>query len=38
MLIDAPIPDSVMEEISVTFFLQFLGAFPYALPPIGALA
>ena len=38
MLMDAPIPSVLIEEISVTFFLpQFLGAFPYALSPSGAL-
>jgi len=28
MLIDAPIPESMIEEISVMFLPQFLGAFP----------
>src|SRR5215207_1282918 len=38
MLIDAPIPESVTEEMRVTFLPQFLGAFPKALSPFGALA
>src|SRR4051794_24091735 len=38
MLIDAPIPSSVIEVISAMFLLQFLGAFPWALSPLGALA
>lgn len=38
MLIEGPIPSKVIEEMSVTFFPQFLGAFPYALSPFGALA
>jgi hypothetical protein len=38
MLTDAPIPSGVLEEISVTFLPQFLGAFPWALSPLGALA
>lgn len=38
MLIEGPIPESVIEEISVMFFPQFLGAFPRALSPFGALA
>jgi hypothetical protein len=38
MLIDAPIPESVTDEISVTFLPQFLGALPCALSPFGALA
>ena len=37
MLIDAPIPSKVIEEISVTFLPQFLGALPRALSPLGAL-
>jgi hypothetical protein len=28
MLMDAPMPESVIEEMSVTFLPQFLGAFP----------
>ena len=38
MLIDAPIPSSVIEVISVMFLPQLLGAFPWALTPLGALA
>ena len=38
MLIDGPIPSVLIEEISVTFLPQFLGAFPLALSPFGALA
>jgi hypothetical protein len=38
MLMDGPIPESVIEEISVTFLPQFLGALPWALSPLGALA
>ena len=38
MLIEAPIPSEEIEEMSVTFFSQFLGAFPKALSPLGALA
>jgi hypothetical protein len=39
MLIEAPIPPfREIEEISVTFFSQFLGALPKALSPLGALA
>src|SRR3989337_1106691 len=38
MLIEAPIPSWEIEEISVTFVSQFLGAFPNALSPLGALA
>ena len=37
MLIDGPIPSKVIEEISVTFLPQFLGALPRALSPLGAL-
>ena len=37
MLIDGPIPESVTEEMRVTFLPQFLGAFPCALSPLGAL-
>ena len=36
MLTDGPTPSGVMDEISVTFLPQFLGAFPWALPPLGA--
>jgi hypothetical protein len=28
MLMDGPIPSALIEEISVTFLPQFLGAFP----------
>src|SRR5215216_2994345 len=38
MLIEAPIPSNVIEEISVTFSSQFLGTLPNALSPLGALA
>jgi hypothetical protein len=38
MLIEGPIPSEEIEEMSVTFFSQFLGAFPKALSPLGALA
>ena len=38
MLIDGPIPSRAIEEISVTFFPQFLGALPRALSPLGARA
>ena len=38
MLIEGPIPSEEIEEISVTFSSQFLGAFPKALSPLGALA
>jgi len=39
MLMDGPIPSSrVMDEMSVMFLPQFLGAFPKALRPLGALA
>ena len=38
MLIEGPIPSEEIEEMSVTFFSQFLGAFPNALSPLGALA
>ena len=37
MLTEAPIPSNVMEEMSVTFLPQFLGTFPRALSPLGAL-
>src|SRR5215212_6078210 len=37
MLIDGPIPSEPIEEISVTFLPQFLGALPRALCPLGAL-
>src|ERR687897_866707 len=37
MLIDGPIPSNVTDEMSVTFLPQFLGAFPKALSPLGAL-
>jgi hypothetical protein len=37
MLIDGPIPSKVIEEMSVTFLPQFLGAFPKTLSPLGAL-
>jgi hypothetical protein len=37
MLMDGPIPFVVMDEMSVMFLAQFLGAFPKALPPLGAL-
>ena len=33
MLMDGPIPSKVIEEMSVTFFLQFLGALPCAFLP-----
>jgi len=38
MLIYGPIPSNVTEEMRVTFLPQFLGAFPKALSPLGALA
>jgi hypothetical protein len=38
MLMDAPMPSTLIEEIKVTFLPQFLGAFPNALSPLGALA
>jgi hypothetical protein len=38
MLIDGPIPFVVIDEMSVTFVPQFLGAFPKALCPLGDLA
>jgi hypothetical protein len=38
MLMDGPIPSVVMDEMRVTFLPQFLGAFPKALSPFGALA
>ncbi|MGG7382783.1 hypothetical protein ACQ7B2_29920, partial [Escherichia coli] len=38
MLMEGPIPSDVIEERRVTFLPQFLGAFPRALPPLGALA
>jgi hypothetical protein len=38
MLIEAPTPSREIEEISVTFLPQFLGALPRALSPLGALA
>jgi len=38
MLIEAPIPSKLIEEISVTFLPQFLGALAMALLPFGALA
>jgi hypothetical protein len=38
MLMEGPIPSVVMDEMSVTFLPQFLGAFPKALRPLGALA
>ena len=38
MLMDGPIPSVVMDEMSVTFLPQFLGAFPKALRPLGDLA
>jgi hypothetical protein len=31
-------PSKLIEEIKVTFLPQFLGAFPNALSPLGALA
>src|SRR5215210_3411930 len=37
MLIEGPIPSGVIEEMSVTFLPQFLGALPRALSPLGAL-
>src|SRR5215211_4035084 len=37
MLIDGPIPSKVIEQMSVTFLPQFLGALPRALSPLGAL-
>ena len=37
MLMDGPIPQSMIEEMSVTFFPQFLGALPCARSPLGAL-
>ena len=37
MLMEGPIPSEPIEEISVTFFPQFLGALPRALSPLGAL-
>jgi hypothetical protein len=37
MLIDGPIPSTLIEEISVTFLLRFLGALPRARSPLGAL-
>ncbi len=37
MLIDGPIPSVPIEEISVTFLPQFLGALPRTLSPLGAL-
>ena len=38
MLMDGPIPCKLIEEISVTFLPQFLGALPCDLsPPLGAL-
>ena len=38
MLIEGPTPSKEIEEISVTFLAQFLGALPRALFPLGALA
>ena len=38
MLMDGPIPFVVIDEMSVMFLPQFLGAFPNALRPLGALA
>src|SRR5215218_398389 len=38
MLIEGPIPSGGMEDTKVTFLSQFLGAFPWALWPLGALA
>src|SRR5215212_6542172 len=38
MLIDGPIPSKVTDEMRVTFLPQFLGTFPRALSPFGALA
>ena len=38
MLIDGPIPSKVLEQMSVTFLPQFLGALPCALSALGALA
>jgi hypothetical protein len=38
MLIDAPIPESVIEQMSLTFLPPFLGALPKALSALGALA
>jgi hypothetical protein len=38
MLMDGPIPFVVIDEMSVMFLPQFLGAFPKALYPLGALA
>ena len=37
MLMEGPIPSESIEEISVTFLPQFLGALPRALCPLGAL-
>jgi hypothetical protein len=38
MLIEGPIPFKEIEDMSVTFLSQFLGAFPKALSPLGDLA
>jgi hypothetical protein len=38
MFMDGPIPFVVIDEMSVMFLPQFLGAFPKALCPLGALA
>ena len=38
MLIEGSIPLRKIEDMSVTFSSQFLGAFPKALSPLGALA
>ena len=37
MLMDGPIPSKLIDEMSVTFLPQFLGAVPCALSPLGAL-
>jgi hypothetical protein len=37
MLMDGPIPSKLIDEISVTFLPQFLGALPCDLSPLGAL-
>jgi hypothetical protein len=36
--IEGPIPSREIEEMSLTFSSQFLGALPKALSPLGALA
>src|SRR5215210_6983020 len=38
MLIEGPITFKELEDLSVTFLSQFLGAFPKALSPLGDLA